>query len=131
MVENRSRKHHQERLGEALHHEIATIVEGELADPRITPASVADVQLAPDGKAAHVRIAVAGDAEAAARAMEGLLSAKNHIRHEMAERLGLRHPPELVFTLDRSAQIETRIDELLQRVQRRDRKKKPGEAAKD
>ena len=35
---------------EALKEEIATIVEGELGDPRIGLVTVTDVRLAPDGK---------------------------------------------------------------------------------
>ncbi|SRR5258706_10513907 len=122
MPENRSRKHHQDRLGGALREEIATIIEGELADPRVTPANVSDVRLAPGGKAAHVFVIVYGDEATAQHALDGLFAAKGYIRHAVGVRLGLRHPPELVFQLDRSQQSETRIDELLRRAEKRARK---------
>ena len=116
---DKAAQHHRERLGEALREEISVIVEGELGDPRIGLATVADVKLAPDGKSAHVLVAVPGDDAEAERAMEGLTAARNYIRHEIADRLRLRHAPELHFQLDRSQEYETRIDTLLKRVQKR------------
>lgn len=99
--------------------EISAILEGELGDPRIGLATVTEVHIAPDGKAAHVLVEVAGDEDEAELTMLGLLNARNYIRHELARRLRLRHAPELHFRLDRSQQVETRIDELLRRVKKR------------
>src|SRR5437868_9125803 len=116
MPENRNRKHHQDRLGKALREEIASIVEGELRDPRVTPANVTEVHLIPGGKTAHVLVAVHGDAAAARTVLDGLMAAKNYIRREVAARLALRQAPELMFQLDTTEQSETRIDELLHRI---------------
>ena len=121
MPENRARKHHQERLGVALREEVASIVESELTDPRIGNASVTEVQLANDGKAAHVWVTIDGDDRELGRGLEGLMSAKGYIRREISERLGLRHPPELVFHVDKSRLHGNRIEELLGRVARRKR----------
>ena len=49
-MEKRGAKYHRERLGEAMREEIETIVEGELADPRIGLASVTSVELAEDAR---------------------------------------------------------------------------------
>ena len=119
MPENRNAQHHRERLGEALREEIAAIVEGELGDPRIGLATVNEVHLAPDGKSAHVMVAVVGDDKESANTLAGLQAARNFIRHEVADRLRLRHAPELFFQLDRSEQYGARIDELLDRIKRR------------
>jgi ribosome-binding factor A len=121
-VERRSQKYHRERLGEALREEIQTIVEGELADPRIGLISVSDVQLAEDGRSAHILIATEGDDEEGEQSLEGLQAATGFIRHELVERLHLRRPPELIFRLDRSRKHEARVDELLKRA----KKKKTG-----
>ncbi len=119
MPENRGRQHHYERLGVALREEISTIVEGELTDPRVTAASVTEVHLAPDGKSVHVFVQVMGDEAQQKAALAGLMSAKGFIRHEITERLGLRHAPELTFELDKSEQYGTRIDQLLTRMKKR------------
>jgi ribosome-binding factor A len=126
-VEKRAVKHHRGRLGEALREEIETLVEGELADPRIGLVSVTGVQLADDGRSAQVLVDVEGDDEEAERSMQGLDAAKTYIRHELADRLRLRRAPELYFRLDRSQREQARIEELLQRVNRRSRaRRKPG-----
>jgi ribosome-binding factor A len=116
MPEHRSQEYHRQRLGEALREEIETILEGELADPRIGLANVTEVQLAPDNKAAHVFVAVQGDDDEAERTLQGLQAARGFIRRELAERLRLRHPPELYFAVDKSQQYGARIDQLLKRI---------------
>ncbi len=122
MPENRARKHHQERLGEALREEITSIIEGELSDPRIGSAAVSEVHLAADGKSARIFIFVSGDEAEERKTMQGLMAAKGYVRHEVAERLGLRHPPELIFELDRSEKYGARIEELLGRIDKRKRR---------
>ncbi len=119
MPEKRAQQHHRERLGEALREEIEIILEGELRDPRIGLVNVSELQLAPDSRSARVFVAVEGDDAETARTLEGLTAACGFIRHELAERLKLRRAPELFFQLDRSHQLEARIDELLNRVQKR------------
>jgi len=121
MPEHRGREHHMQRLAEALRDEIGTILEGELADPRIGLATVSEVQLAPDGRSARVFVAVAGDDKQARDTMNGIESAKGFIRHELTERLQLRHAPDLHFLLDRSEQYGARIEQLLDRVKKRKR----------
>ena len=86
-MERRGQKYHRERLEEALREEIETIVEGELADPRVGLVSVSEVQLAEDSRSAKVLVAVDGDDEEASRSLEGLSAAVGYIRHEVAERL--------------------------------------------
>ena len=108
-------------MGEAIREEISTIIEGELSDPRIGLASVSEIQMASDGRSARVFINVDGDDDEAARSLEGLSAARNFIRRELADRLHLRQAPELIFTLDRSIQYTSRIDELLERVKKRNR----------
>jgi ribosome-binding factor A len=118
-VEKRGAKYHRERLGEALREEIETIVEGELADPRIGLASVTAVELAEDSRSARVMVSVEGSDAEAQRSMEGLTAAANFIRHEIADRLKLRRAPELFFQLDRAEKYQARVDELLKRTRKR------------
>ncbi|HUM05409.1 MAG TPA: 30S ribosome-binding factor RbfA [Terriglobales bacterium] len=123
-MERRGVKYHRDRLSEAIREEIETILEGELGDPRIGLASVSGVLMADDARSARVLVNVAGDDEEAERSLEGLEAAKNFVRHELAERLRLRKPPELFFQLDRSQQLESRVEELLERAKKRRPKEK-------
>jgi ribosome-binding factor A len=118
-VEKRSVKYHRGRLGEALREEIETLVEGELADPRIGLVGVTSVLLADDGRSAQVLVDVDGNEKEAERSIEGLLAAKEYIRHELMSRLRLRRAPELYFRLDRSERERARVEELLTRAKKR------------
>ena len=119
MPEQRGKQHHLERMSEALKEEIGTIIEGELADPRIGLCNVTEVLLAPDGKSARVFIHVDGDEQEARKTLKAIEAAKGYIRHELLELLGVHHVPELNFVLDRSQEIGARIDELLGRTRKR------------
>jgi ribosome-binding factor A len=121
VVEKRGAKYHRERLAEALREEIETLVEGELADPRIGLVSVSSVALADDARSARVFVTVEGDDAEAERSLEGLTTAVGYIRRQVAERLHLRRPPELYFQVDRSHQQEARVEELLGRSRKRKR----------
>ena len=124
-VEHRGQKYHRGRLSGAIREEIETILEGELGDPRIGLASVTSVVMADDARSARVLVHVAGDEAEADRTLEGLNAAKNYVRHELAERLRLRRPPELYFQIDRADELEGRVEELLGRTRKRARKTSP------
>jgi ribosome-binding factor A len=120
MPEHRARKHHQDRVAEALREEIGAMIEGELSDPRIAFCYVSEVALNPGGKSARVYVAVDNSvkdiAKAEADTVAALESAKGYIRHEIKERMGVRHVPELAFIADRSGRYQARIEELLNRT---------------
>lgn len=120
MPEHRARKHHQDRVAEALREEIGAMIEGELSDPRISFCYVSEVVLNPGGKSARVYVAVDNSvpdiAKAEAQTIAALESAKGYIRYELKERMGVRHVPELSFLADRSGRFQARIEELLQRA---------------
>jgi ribosome-binding factor A len=119
MPERRARKHHQDRVAEALREEIGAMIEGELSDPRIDFCHVSEVALNPGGKSARVYVAVDSPAKDIARSeadtIAGLEAAKGYIRHELKERMGMRHIPDLTFLADRSGRFQARIDELMSR----------------
>lgn len=119
MVEPRAPKHQRERRVEAFREEIDVILEGELGDPRIGLATVTEVVLAPGSKVLRVFVRADGDDEEAEQTLEGLNAAKGFIRHQLADRMGLRHAPDLVFVIDRSEQYASRIDELLGRTRKK------------
>jgi ribosome-binding factor A len=122
-LEHRGQKYHRGRLSEAIREEIETILEGELGDPRIGLARVSSVVMADDARSARVMVSVPGDEAEAERTLEGLAAARNYVRHELAERLRLRRPPELYFQVDRAEELQSRVDELLAREKKRARKR--------
>jgi len=129
-VEKRAVKYHRGRLGEALREELETLVEGELADPRIGLVRVTAVHLADDGRSAQVLIDADGNDEEADRSIEGLQAAKAYIRHELVERLRLRRAPELLFRLDRAEREKARVEQLLERAKKRNKARKDASGGK-
>lgn len=129
MPEHRGRQHHQERVAETLRIEISTMIEGELSDPRIGLCHVSEVALNPGGKSARVYVAVDSNAKDVAQTeadtIAGLEAAKGYIRHELKERMGVRHVPELSFIADRSGRFQARIEELMERSRKRRRLAEP------
>jgi ribosome-binding factor A len=123
MPEHRGRKHHQDRVAEALREEIGAMLEGELSDPRIAFCYITEVVLNPGGKSARVYVAVDPAVneidQAEQQTVAGLEAAKGYIRFELKERLGVRHVPELSFLADRSGRFQARIDELMSRARKR------------
>jgi ribosome-binding factor A len=129
MPEHRGRKHHQDRVAETLRVEIATMIEGELSDPRIDFCYVTEVALNPGGKSARVYVAVDSSVKDITKAEEntiaGLEAAKGYIRYELKERMGVRHVPELSFLADRSGRFQARIEELMDRSRKRQKAQAP------
>lgn len=119
MPEQRARKYHQDRVAETLREEIGAMIEGELSDPRISFAYITQVVLNPGGKSALIYVAVDGGPKEESQTIEGLMAARGYIRHELLERMGVRHVPDLSFHIDRSEKMKARIDELLGRAQKR------------
>jgi ribosome-binding factor A len=123
MPEHRGRKHHQDRVAEALREEIGAMIEGELSDPRIDFCHVSEVALNPGGKSARVYVAVDSTVKDIAKSeqetLAGLEAAKGYIRHELKERMGVRRVPDLCFLADRSGRFQARIEELMSRSRKR------------
>jgi ribosome-binding factor A len=106
------------RVGEAIREELSQIIGFEMNDPRLTGVTIAEVRVTPDGREAHVRVALYGEPEQRKTAMAGLQHAKGHLRHEIGSRMQLRHVPELFFETDTGTEASTRVEELLKRVRK-------------
>ena len=105
------------------------MLEGELSDPHIAPSYVTDVVLAPGGKSARIYVAVQGTEEEEESTLAGLMTARAYIRSQLRERMGVRHVPDLTFAIDRSAKMTGRMNELFERMRKREKKPvQPAEA---
>jgi ribosome-binding factor A len=129
MPEQRARTYHRNRVASTFSEEIGAMLEGELSDPRIAPSYVTDVVLAPGGKSARVFIAVHGSAEEEDSTLAALMTARAYIRSLLRDRMGVRHVPDLTFAIDRSERMTGRMDELLGRLRKRDKKREEKSAA--
>jgi ribosome-binding factor A len=125
MPEQRARTYHRNRVAHTFSEEIGAMLEGELSDPRIAPSYVTEVVLAPGGKSARVFVAVHGSEQEEVSTLEALTTARAYIRSQLRDRMGVRHVPELSFAIDRSEKMTGRMDELLGRMRKREKKAAP------
>jgi ribosome-binding factor A len=126
MPEQRARTHHRSRVANTFSEEIGAMLEGELSDPRIAPSYVTDVVLAPGGKSARIYVAVHGNEQEEESTLAGLMTARAYIRSQLRERMGVRHVPDLTFAIDRSEKMTGRMEELLGRMRKREKKQASG-----
>ena len=106
-----------ERVGQAMQEELGTMLLRDLKDPRIGRVTVVRVRVTDDLKHARAFVALAGDADARARALEGLRSAAGYLRGELARRLHLRYAPEVQFEADQSLDEMQRLGELFRTLE--------------
>jgi len=123
MPEQRARTYHRNRVASTFSEEIGAMLEGELSDPRIAPSYVTEVVLAPGGKSARVFVAVHGSEAEEDSTLAGLMAARGYIRSQLRERMGVSHVPDLTFAIDRSERLTGRMDELLGRLRKRDKRR--------
>ncbi len=105
-----------ERINSLLREEIGSIIQRDLNDPRIGFVSVLEVKASPDLHEAKVFVSVFADDEKRRKTIKGLKSAAGFIRHEIKERLSLRHAPDIIFELDNSIEKGEHILELIEKV---------------
>jgi len=123
MPEQRARTYHRNRVASTFSEEIGAMLEGELSDPRIAPSYVTDVVLAPGGKSARIFVSVHGTTAEEDSTLAALMTARGYIRSQLRDRMGVRHVPELTFAIDRSEKMTGRMDELLGRMRKREKKR--------
>lgn len=113
------------RINGEVMRELSNIIRGELKDPRVSlMTSVVAVDVTPDLKFCKAYISVLGSEEERAATLEGLNSAKGHIRRQLAHSVNLRNTPELTFIMDQSIEygvnMSKRIDEVNATIKRND-----------
>jgi ribosome-binding factor A len=102
------------RLREDIQRELSDILEFESRDPVVRAAfpTLMDVRLSVDGRYAKVYVAVAGDVEPG-DVEKALAQDRGFYRSMLAERLSLRHTPELRFVIDETVERSLRMQALL------------------
>lgn len=124
-MENRSAQHHKDRQVEAIKEELTLIVTGELNDPRIGLVTVNEVVMAPGGKSARIYVSLEGNEKEQKQSLSALTEAVGFIRHQLADALSLRVAPDVHFVADTSVLHGARVEQLLTRIEKRERKRKP------
>jgi ribosome-binding factor A len=111
-----------EQVNMLLRRELATLLQNEVKDPRITTfVAITEVDTSPDLRYAKVFISHLGTEEEKKDLLKALKSASGFFRRELAGRIRLRRIPELTFIWDTSIEQGDRIARLLNRVSQEDK----------
>lgn len=116
------------RLGEEIRKIISELLLRELKDPRLSDGmvSVTAVDVTNDGSYATVYLTVfkIGDEKQLEEKKEAVLDAmrscKGIIKREIGKQVKLRHIPELIFKMDTSLDYGRHIEELIDKVVKKD-----------
>ena len=121
----------QEQLAEVIAEELSDLIRTRMKDPRIGFASITDVELSGDLRHAKVFVSVLGSPEEQRATLQGLEHAAGFLRHELAQRLTIRHTPEVLFRLDESIERGTRILQLIHEMEAQGQAAPSGDGARE
>jgi len=109
-----------DKVGEAIHELVSTLLVRGLKDPRIGFVTVTGVKLTDDLHLATVYFSVVGSPEEKKATAEALDRARGYIRREIGRDLRMRYIPDIIFKYDESLDYGNKIDSLLQQIQTQD-----------
>lgn len=103
---------------------VASAIQHEIKDPRLTTVTITDARVTPDLREATVYYTVLGDQLGAdpdfAGAAAALASANGVLRTKVGQGTGVRFTPTLAFVADRVPEDAQRITELLAKARETD-----------
>ena len=105
----------QARVGDLLRQTIAELIQRKVKDPRVEGVTITGVDVSVDLRICRVFFCVF-DAEKKDQAQLGLESTAGFIRHELRKELRLKHVPEIFFDYDTSFDYGSKIDNILERL---------------
>lgn len=106
------------RINEEVRREISTLIRDEIKDPRLTAMiSVTAVKVTKDLRYAKVYVSIFAKSEDEKKEnLEALKSASGFIRREIAQRINLRHNPQIIFEIDDSIDYGMKIESLIEKT---------------
>jgi ribosome-binding factor A len=107
-----------QRINGLIRDELAVLLQREVKDPQISGLiSITEVETAPDLSIVHVYVSMLAEEEEARKTIERLRHAARFFRRELAERINLRHTPEIDFRLDMSIARGARVLQVLRELE--------------
>lgn len=104
-----------ERIASMLEKEISYILMTEVKDPDIKFVTVTNVKLASDLGYAKIYVTVL-DQNKKDATLRSLKAARGFIRRELANRVEIRHIPELDFVYDESIEYGKKIEDIIEEI---------------
>lgn len=102
-----------ERVNGNLQKEISYIIANEVKNPNVKFVTITAVDVTSDLSYARVYFTTLNDNK---ETLKGLKSAKGYIRRTLADRIELRHIPDLEFIYDESIEYGKKIEEKIKEI---------------
>lgn len=109
-----------EKVAEAIHEEISSLLIKGVKDPRVGMVTVTGVKVTDDLHLATVYFSVIGTEADRKGAEAGLNSARGFLRREIGKVLRMRYVPDILFRYDESVEYGSRIESLLKQIHETD-----------
>ena len=109
-----------ERIASMLEKEISYILMTEVKDPDIKFVTVTNVKLASDLGYAKIYVTVL-DQNKKDETLRSLKAARGFIRRELANRVEIRHIPELDFVYDESIEYGKKIEDIIEEIHKEEK----------
>lgn len=109
-----------ERINSNLVKELSYILASEIKDNDIKFVTITDCKVTNDLSFAKVYFTVL-DVNRKKETLEALKGASGFIRRELAERIEIRHVPELQFVYDESIQYGQKIEKIIDEIHQNDK----------
>ena len=93
------------RIEELFREEIRSLLDGELADPRLDEVQVTRVEMSPDGARARIWYTTMNPEQASDSVDSAFARASGYIRSRLCDALALKRMPELSFRRDPAAAL--------------------------
>ena len=117
--------HRIERVNSLMRQELSELMQREVKDPRLgSSVTITGVETAPDMRHAKIFVSrLIGTEEEKRETLAALVSASGFLRRELAEKLRLRHIPDLTFEWDDSIERGAHLLELIDKVSEESKEK--------
>ena len=110
-----------DRIASNLVKEISYILMTEVKDPNVKFVTVTDCKVTNDLSYAKVYVTMLNN-EFKEETMNALKSASGFIRHELMDRVEIRHIPELEFVYDESIEYGKKIENIIEKINEKEQK---------
>ena len=104
-----------ERIASNIVKEISYVLAYEVKDSDIKFVTVTDCKLTTDLSYAKIYVTVLDESKKEST-MEALEDARGFIRRELADRIDIRHVPELEFVYDESIEYGKKIEDIIEKI---------------
>jgi len=110
----------QKRVSSLIKEELSRLLIEEFQNMYSGIITVTQIEMSPDLKTAYIYISFYGE-EKKEEILERLEKKKGYLRKSIASRVKLKYNPKLIFSIDRTAEYEEKIEKLMKIIKKNEK----------